>query len=380
MSVNQLFILLSFGIGIAATAYIRTFDTYEKEPLLKMVIVVLWGGVWSIVIADLSYGFLRAAGIGDLRNFLGAFLVIGPVEEGAKFLALLSAYFIIRKELNEPTDGLIYMFCVALGFSLIENYFYATQTADSGHLLFIRLLIATPMHIIFSSFMGIAFYMMMKHKTGFVLFFVSYFYASLVHGMWDAIVFHHLIVLFSLLLFLFTWRWTLSLLSYTAAKSPFKPSLKDFINNHGKIERSKGIECLGCGDKTDKYSFKGKGFVIQKCNRCQGYLANKNSLFRMFRFFGSGLKDLKKHYLKGKTHNRPYSTLYKGNYVSDDKQVAFFYLDELNDALNEFNQSIIEKIESRWWFPERLRLATAPKVAASNDEFVFHGADEFEFE
>ena len=371
MPVNQLFILLSFVIGIGATAYIRTFDTHEKEPLFKMFIVVLWGGVWSIAMATVAYLFVHLAGIRELNNFWGAVFVIGPVEEAAKFLALLSSCFIIKNDLNEPTDGLIYMACVALGFSLIENYFYATQTAQSGILLFTRLFIATPAHILFSSFMGIAFFVLMRLKTGGGLLIVSFLYASLVHGLYDAIIFQQWIFIFLILLMWSTWRWTLSMLSYTAAKSPFRPSLKGFIQHYGKIERMNGIECLSCGDRSDKDTIRGHGFVIQRCGRCQSYVTTKPSLFRIFKFFGSGLDGLKKHYSAATTGYRQYSTLYKGNQVSDDKRIAVFRLDELHQALIEFNQTIIDKFESRWWFPKRLRLANASKVAGSNDEFVF---------
>ncbi|MCU0561865.1 MAG: PrsW family intramembrane metalloprotease [Desulfobacterales bacterium] len=155
MSLNLLLVLLSFVIGIALTDYIRSFDLHEKEPLPQMFLVVLWGGAWSVGISVLTYRLLATTGLGRIDHFFGALLVIGPVEEAAKLLALFSSYFIIRKQLNEPTDGLIYMSCVALGFSLIENYFYATQTPGSGTLIFLRLFISTPLHIFASIFMGI---------------------------------------------------------------------------------------------------------------------------------------------------------------------------------------------------------------------------------
>ena len=56
--------------------------------------------------------------------------------------------------MDEPTDSLIYMACVALGFSLIENYFYAVRNPSTTPLIAIRLIICTPMHIAFSIFLG----------------------------------------------------------------------------------------------------------------------------------------------------------------------------------------------------------------------------------
>ena len=62
MSINILFVLLSFVIGIFATKYIRSFDIHEKEPLSKMLLVVLWGGVWSMFISVLIYWQLHSRG------------------------------------------------------------------------------------------------------------------------------------------------------------------------------------------------------------------------------------------------------------------------------------------------------------------------------
>ena len=192
MLANYPLILLSFLIGILAVNYLRTYDIHEREPLFKMVLVTVWGGVFSIVLSIALYTSLQLIGIQGHHNVFGALLVIGPVEEAAKFIALLSCYLFIRHEINEPTDGLIYMSCVALGFSLIENYFYAITSQSSGFVFFIRLLTSTPGHILFSVFMGIAFYALVRLRTGVMLFLIAYAYAIITHGLYNSIVFHGL--------------------------------------------------------------------------------------------------------------------------------------------------------------------------------------------
>lgn len=354
MPLNLLLVFLSFVIGIAITDYLRSFDLYEKEPLPRMFLVVLWGGAWSIIISVLTYKLLAKAGICRIDNFFGALFVIGPVEEAAKLLALFSSYFIFRKELNEPTDGLIYMACVALGFSLIENYFYATRTPDSGILLFLRLLISTPLHIFSSIFMGIAFFEIIKLRTGALFLLVSFCYASLIHGFFDAILFSKWVLVFLFIVICFSSRWTLSVLSYSTAKSPFRPELKAFIGQC-RTDRRTGLECLNCGSLNDKDTYTGNSFFIQKCDQCTNYIATKDSLFRIFRFFGSVFDNLAQYYWDAKFHNLPYSRLYKGNSVSDLKNLAFFDLDELNEALKELNRSTIKNFERNWWFPKKLR-------------------------
>lgn len=364
MSLNLLLVLLSFVIGIAITDYIRSFDLHEKEPLLKMFLVVLWGGAWSVGISVLTYQLLVKTGLGRIDNFFGALFVIGPVEEAAKLLALFSSYFIVRKELNEPTDGLIYMSCVALGFSLIENYHYATRTPDSGILIFLRLFISTPLHIFSSVFMGIAFFEIMKLRTGAGFLLFSFCYASLIHGLFDAILFSQWILAFLFMVICFSRRWTLSVLSYSTAKSPFRPDIKAFIGQC-RTERKTGLECLSCGSLNDKDTYVGKGFFVQKCDQCPNYIATKESLFRIFRFFGSVFDNPAQYYWDAKFHNLPYSRLYKGNSVSDLKNLAFFLLDEFNDALNELNRSTIRDFESNWWFPKKLR--SAPDIGETQN-------------
>jgi RsiW-degrading membrane proteinase PrsW (M82 family) len=367
MPLNLLLVILSFVIGISITDYIRSYDIHEKEPLHKMFLVVLWGGAWSVGITILTYQLLGKAGLGKIDNFFGAVFVIGPVEEAAKLLALLSSYYFIRKDLNEPTDGLIYMTCVALGFSLIENYFYATRTPDSGILLFLRLFISTPVHILSSIFMGIAFFDIMKLRTGVGILLVSFCYASLVHGLFDAILFSKWILAFLFLVICFSQRWALSLLSYTTAKSPFRRDLKAFIENC-KTERKTGLECLNCGNINDKDTYIAQGFSIQKCDQCPSYISTKDSLFKLFRFFGSVFKDPTQYYWDAKFYNRPYSTLYKGNSVSDQKNLAFFLLDELNEALNELNRSIVTDFERNWWFPKKLRSAPDTEESKNHED------------
>ena len=62
---------------------------------------------------------------------IGCFLVIGPCEELAKFLAV--RLFVYRnKEFNEPLDGIIYAAAAALGFASLENVLYVIDW-HTGH-------------------------------------------------------------------------------------------------------------------------------------------------------------------------------------------------------------------------------------------------------
>ena len=94
----HILIALSFLIGLFCIRYIQSFDKHEKEPFSKMLLVTCWGGAWSIIITVGLYMGLGYLGISGSKTTVGALLVIGPVEEFAKFMALLTSYFIYRSE------------------------------------------------------------------------------------------------------------------------------------------------------------------------------------------------------------------------------------------------------------------------------------------
>lgn len=357
MNINYLFVILSFIIGFFLIDYLRSFDLHEKEPRLKMIVVTLWGGIWSIGISLILYGFAHKLGIYKYDNFVGAMFIIGPIEELAKFIALLSSFFFIKKEIDEPTDGLVYMACVALGFSLIENYFYAVRTPDSGYLLFFRLLISTPLHIFASLFMGLAFYVIVKVKGGVQLFFITYAYAIIIHGLFDGVIFHSWLLILLILVMKFSYRWALSLLSYTTAKSPFRPTLSQFIDDLKEKPVKKGLECLKCGNNDQKRTYEIGKIKIQKCNDCESYVATANSIYYIFHHFGSDFRNLTNHYKHKDVYKTDYSTLFQGNYISDRKRIAFFRIDELEEALEQFNEKLIRDIEKQWWFHKGLTIA-----------------------
>jgi RsiW-degrading membrane proteinase PrsW (M82 family) len=331
-------VFVSFGIGLIAIHYLRGFDVLEKEPFIKMTLVTIWGGAWSVGLAIIFYRFLDGFGYNDLENSFGAMFVIGPVEEAAKFFALVLSYPIIKTQLDEPVDGLIYMACVALGFSLIENFFYVVNSDYPFHVMIMRLSLATPMHISFSLFMGLAFYLLMEYKKGWAVLGIAYLYAVFVHGLYDLIIFNQYLLIVLLILVKLAHSWTLSLLGYSNAVSPFRQSLKEFIENYKEPETEEGIECLNCGDSNEKPTFKRGQIVIQECPSCGKYLTTRDSIFHMFHSFGSTFKGLSNKYIDGKVTDSGYSTLYDENYISDNKKIAFFDLNKFNEVLEKFTK------------------------------------------
>jgi len=148
-------------------------DRYQPEPKRLVAITFGLGALATIpaVCAEMAaaqlYPFLRhvehamlAAQSGRSLTplLIGCFLVIGPIEELAKFLAV-RLYIYRRPEFDEPIDGIIYASAAALGFASLENAFYVLDFRAGGvrwGLFFARAVLAVPGHVLFSSMWGYA--------------------------------------------------------------------------------------------------------------------------------------------------------------------------------------------------------------------------------
>ncbi|MDB4968348.1 MAG: hypothetical protein JWN44_4037 [Myxococcales bacterium] len=146
-------------------------DWYEPEP--KRLVLATFGlGVLAILpafagerLAGHVYPFLEQMELAAVSHstspwpmLIGCFLVIGPCEELAKFLAV--RLFVFRhKEFNEPLDGIIYAAAAALGFASLENVLYVIDW-HTFHVhwgtLGVRSLLALPGHVIFATTWGYA--------------------------------------------------------------------------------------------------------------------------------------------------------------------------------------------------------------------------------
>ena len=353
VSKAHILIALSFVIGLFCVRYIQSFDKHEKEPFGKMLMVTCWGGAWSIIITAGLYLGLHYLGISGSKTTFGALLVIGPVEEFAKFLALLTSYFIYRSEFDEPVDGIIYMSCVALGFSLIENFFYAMRP-ESQYLLLLRLFISTPMHICFSAFMGLSFYLWRQNKKATGLLVISFVLASLSHGTYNLIIFNGYALIALIVVIGVILSWTMDLLSYATALSPHRVPLKAFIAAYHNPKSQTGIECLNCNSENSKLTYKNGRIRIQKCDGCDQYVTTRKSLFKIFQHYAATFKAIPRSGLTKNRSDPALASLYAGNIFSKSKGIACFDLESLDKALEERNLAIIESMENKWWFPKKL--------------------------
>jgi RsiW-degrading membrane proteinase PrsW (M82 family) len=159
--------LLSAIPALGLAAYVYYSDVTTNEPLSLLVATFLLGVLtanFAAVLNSLAQPAFQALGfIGSVAFF---FLIVGPVEETVKLLAVrLHAYR--RNEFDAVVDGAVYGAMAGLGFATIENSLYITQnlgpTADlnlglgligmGGGITAIRAL-AGPGHVIYSAIAG----------------------------------------------------------------------------------------------------------------------------------------------------------------------------------------------------------------------------------
>ncbi|GGN98429.1 MULTISPECIES: PrsW family intramembrane metalloprotease [Haloarcula] len=162
---------LSAVPALLLAAYIWYADVTTAEPLTLLVGTFLLGvlfagfaGLLNVVLGGpvqaigSGFGLFQPAG-----TFFFFFLVVGPVEESVKLLAVrLYAYRDDR--FDAVIDGAVYGAAAGLGFATIENALYIVQNTDvvtgtlaafdaGSDIAAVRAL-AGPGHVIYSAFAG----------------------------------------------------------------------------------------------------------------------------------------------------------------------------------------------------------------------------------
>lgn len=165
--------ILSAVPALGLAAYIYYADVTTQEPLTLLVGTFLLGvlfagfagvlnGILGAPIQAIGSGFGLVPFLGQVFFF---FLIVGPVEESVKLLAVrLYAYTDAR--FDAVVDGAVYGAVAGLGFVVIENLVYIAQNVELGELTLgvaalgagdgiaaLRAL-AGPGHVIYSGFAG----------------------------------------------------------------------------------------------------------------------------------------------------------------------------------------------------------------------------------
>ncbi|WP_336021682.1 PrsW family intramembrane metalloprotease [Halobellus salinisoli] len=152
------------AIGLAA--YVYSTDVTSSEPLSLLVATFLLGVLtanFAAVLNSVLSPYFEV--LGFLGTALFFFLVVGPVEETVKLLAV-RLYAYTDDRFNAVLDGAVYGAMAGLGFAVIENAIYITRELPNegldmglgligmgGGITAIRAL-AGPGHVIYSAIAG----------------------------------------------------------------------------------------------------------------------------------------------------------------------------------------------------------------------------------
>ncbi len=142
-------------------------DRYEKEPILLLIAVFIWG---AVVAAGGAFIINTVLGLGvyiftssEAATDLATGSLIAPVvEESLKAFAVLIVFFVFRNEFDGILDGIVYAAIAALGFAATENafYIYSYGWSEQGWggivaLFFVRVILVGWQHPFYTSFTGI---------------------------------------------------------------------------------------------------------------------------------------------------------------------------------------------------------------------------------
>lgn len=157
--------VLSAVPALGLAGYIWYGDPTLRQPLRSLVVTFILGvvlaGFAAVVNGMFSFLFALVPVIGPALFF---FLVVGPIEEFVKWLAV-RFYAYRRPEFHAVIDGAVYGAIAGLGFATIENAIYITRVymtaAEAGSSILPAAIgitsvrsLAGPGHVIYSAFAG----------------------------------------------------------------------------------------------------------------------------------------------------------------------------------------------------------------------------------
>ncbi len=160
-------LLLSFGAAFFCAWIIYWLDRYEKEPILLLGGVFLWGAglaaAGAFILNTLfGIGIYLFTSSEAATNLATGVLIAPFVEELLKGLAVLLVFLVFHNEFDSILDGIVYAAVVALGFAATENTYYIYKFGYLANgfggllwLAFVRLVLVGWQHPFYTAFTGI---------------------------------------------------------------------------------------------------------------------------------------------------------------------------------------------------------------------------------
>lgn len=151
---TPLLILLAIVPALAIAAYIYIRDIREPEPSGLLVLTLLYGATAFFIsrgIGFLLHNFIYTDDSGAMQQLISAFVFVGLLGEGFKFLFLRGMTF-YYKSFNQPFDGIVYSIMMGMGYAAAENILYVINGDLDTTIL--RITTAAPANAVFAVIMG----------------------------------------------------------------------------------------------------------------------------------------------------------------------------------------------------------------------------------
>ncbi len=168
-------------------------DRYEKEPLLLLAAVFVWGSIPAIMLA-IMFQVVLAVPLSNspLGPDLTTWALAPLVEEPVKALALVALFVFVRREFDGPIDGIVYGSLIGFGFAMTENLlFFLYNPNDLSRLFWLRSIVFGFNHALFTSIVGLGLGLVRYARqrwSGYVVVPVSLLLAMTVHSVHNMIV------------------------------------------------------------------------------------------------------------------------------------------------------------------------------------------------
>lgn len=123
-------ILMSVVPAVLLTVYFWESDPYDRSTLKTLTVTFLLGCmVTSVAVLANTFGRDALYGFPTYGVYFFFFLVVAPVEEGLKMLAVRLHGYV---RLQNPVGGAVLGAVAGLGFATIENFVYLSDAVPLG--------------------------------------------------------------------------------------------------------------------------------------------------------------------------------------------------------------------------------------------------------
>jgi len=190
-------LLFAFIPPLIYLVWIRNTEKYEREPWVPLIFTFLWGATISVIAAFLLETVLTIPLInlvtnGSLLIILVGVIIAPIVEEFTKPFALATR--LVKRNIDEVEDGLVYGAVAGLGFSAMENLLYGIRFSNEGFWVLIALFYTRTvgcclLHASATALTGYGFSKRLLHGKSLVSILPLFLFAIAAHSLYNLFAF-----------------------------------------------------------------------------------------------------------------------------------------------------------------------------------------------